>query len=126
MKSHKPRSELCDLAELVRAAHLPDLATRILALDGRVTCPSSEELDELLTALGAGEGAAEDWTGSVRSLCAQCSLGEPHDHEETPEPSGWQVTRRIGVAARSEDALRPLRRMRLWWRKGVHSVKRVR
>ncbi len=37
---------------------------------GTVDLASSDELDELLTTLGAGEGAAEDWTGSVRALCA--------------------------------------------------------
>jgi hypothetical protein len=69
---------------------------------------------------------AEDWTGSMQFLCKACSLGEPHDHDDRPRPEPpWKPERRLGVAARSEDDLRPLRRARFWWRRGVVSVRRV-
>jgi hypothetical protein len=67
----------------------------------------------------------EDWTASVRALCTACSLGEAHDHEHAPAPSGWQRQRTLGVAAESEAGLRPLRRLRRWWRREVRSVERV-
>ena len=52
----------------------------------------------------------EDWTDSVRTLCAACSLGEPHDHA-APADQPWQRRRVIGVAAASAAAFNPLRRL---------------
>jgi hypothetical protein len=67
----------------------------------------------------------EDWTSNVRSLCAACSLGKPHDHHDTDGgPPAWQRRRRIGVAAPSEESFAPLRGFLGRWRRGVVSVKR--
>jgi len=59
-------------------------------------------------------------------LCAACSLGEPHDHQERDQTQGeWQPERRLGVAARSLAELSPLRRAFFWWRSEVVSVRQV-
>ena len=51
--SLKPRTEIRELAELARAADLEDLAARILALDGRATCPSCGHAFDILDVCGA-------------------------------------------------------------------------
>lgn len=84
-----------------------------------------EERDRLVAELEQTARAVEDWTESVRPLCAACSLGSAHEHEEEPAQDEWEPVRRIAVAARTEDDLRPLRRLRVFWRKGVRSVARV-
>ena len=48
LTSRSPRPELVAIADLVRAADLPDLADRMLALDGTVTCPACGHRFDLL------------------------------------------------------------------------------
>jgi tetratricopeptide (TPR) repeat protein len=51
--------------------------------------------------------AAEDWSGSIRTLCKTCSEGKvdaSHQHEMTTEPA----PRRLGLAARDEDRLKSM------------------
>jgi hypothetical protein len=89
-------------------------------------CPDRGALLALLDELEQAGLTVEDWTESVRMLCAACSLGEPHRHaEEAPADDAWQPARRLGVAARSERDLHPLRRAGLWWRRGVRTVRQV-
>ncbi len=88
-----------------------------------VRCEKPEDLGQVSDGL-PDDLCVEDWTGSVQMLCEKCSLGDPsHDHPE--EEAAWSPERRLGVAARSEDDLRSLRRARLWWRRDVLSVRRV-
>jgi len=42
---------------------------------------SVEALEDIASALG---GAVEDWGVSTNILCAQCSLGTPHEHSDAP------------------------------------------
>lgn len=91
----------------------------------RVDCARSEELDDLRERLVAADLGIEDWTTSIQLLCAKCSLGDPEDHEHPEPDEAWTPERRLGVAAPSEDALRPLLRAGFWWRSGVVSVRRV-
>jgi hypothetical protein len=80
----------------------------------------------LIAELERAELNVEDWTGNLQMLCAACSLGEPHDHEEHDQTQGeWQPQRRLGVAARSLADLSPLRRAFFWWRSEVVSVRQV-
>jgi hypothetical protein len=90
-----------------------------------LSCPHPEQLDEVRERLEAAELGVEDWTANIRTLCAKCSLGEPGDHDHPEPDDAWNPERRLGVAARSEGDLSPLRTMRLWWRRGVVSVRRV-
>src|ERR1700687_378275 len=50
---------------------------------------------------------AEDWTGNVRFLCRACSEGRPHDHHDhaVAGTKAWNPERRIGIAARTADAV---------------------
>jgi hypothetical protein len=88
-------------------------------------CPSATERDALVARFDGIDGEIEDWTESIRHLCAQCSLGEPHEHEREEE-SAWQRTRRIGLAAIDESALRRIRRLAVMWRPEIVSVERLR
>jgi hypothetical protein len=91
-----------------------------------VNCPDPEGIEEIRDRLAATDVGVEDWTANFRLLCEKCSLGHPdeHDHPEASD-GAWNPERRLGVAARSEADLNPLRRVRLWWRRGVVSVRRV-
>jgi hypothetical protein len=87
------------------------------------TCQSPEERDALIALFDDVDGSVEDWTDSIVTLCAQCSLGEPHDHDKEPEQ--WSVERRLGVALRDERDLEALRQIGLAWRRSVREVTRV-
>ena len=79
-----------------------------------------------MTAFVAGfddtDTCVEDWTESIVPLCKDCSLGRPHDHHERERDLGWRPERRLGVAAKSEGDLAPLRTSTGRWRDGVVSV----
>jgi hypothetical protein len=64
-----------------------------------VTAPSAADAAALLEAVGAAGLHAEDWTGSIRPLCAACGDGEVHHH--TPV-AGWQPQRSVGIAGEPE------------------------
>jgi len=90
----------------------------------RVDAPA--HLAEVTGLLDADAVHVEDWTGSLEMLCAQCSLGEPHEHERGERPSAtWNRERRLGIAARDAADLAPLRRWGWRWRREVQSVRRV-
>jgi hypothetical protein len=92
-----------------------------------VNCPDQAALDEVCEQLDTDDVSVEDWTSNFQALCEKCSLGDPdeHDHEHAEPEGAWNPERHLGVAARSEADLHPLRRARLWWRRGVVSVRRV-
>jgi tetratricopeptide (TPR) repeat protein len=58
-----------------------------------------DHVDRLAEMAAEMEGAAEDWSTSIRVLCKACSEGRPHeDHDtERPRPEGAHV---VGIAAR--------------------------
>jgi tetratricopeptide (TPR) repeat protein len=71
-----------------------------------VEAAEPDDLAALERIAQAGGGDAEDWTASVRPICKACSEGRPHDaHDQDGGPPPWQTTRRIGVAAASEEAV---------------------
>lgn len=89
-----------------------------------VTCRTPDERDELLTLYGDVDGAIEDWTDSVVTLCARCSLGEScEDHSR--QDAAWRPDRDLGLALRNERDLRRLRQLGLWWQRGVRDVTRM-
>ncbi len=50
----------------------------------------------------------EDWTGNIRTLCAQCSEGIPHDEHDNDLEGVWVAERRLGLSSATEDAVRRL------------------
>jgi hypothetical protein len=80
-----------ELARLERAEHPTTAVT--------VTAPAAEDAEALLEAVAATGLQAEDWTGSVRELCAACGDGEVHDHAPA---AGWQPQRSVGIAGEPE------------------------
>jgi tetratricopeptide (TPR) repeat protein len=91
-----------------------------------VRCGTEAELAETIERLHAEALGVEDWTSSVRLLCAKCSLGdEDHAHDADEAAQGWMAERRLGVAARDEADMHPLRRGLFGWRSDVLSVRRV-
>ncbi len=90
----------------------------------QATCRAPEERDAIVALFDDVDGAIEDWTESLVMLCAQCSLGEPHDHHEHRK-QGWSVERKLGLALRNERDLGKLRHLGLWWRRGIRDVTRA-
>jgi hypothetical protein len=69
----------------------------------RVTEP--DDLTELARVCDESDCHMEDWTSSIRNLCKSCSEGRPHEHHGAPGTSD-RTQRNIGIAARSESAVR--------------------
>jgi len=76
-----------------------------------MSCEKPEHRDALLQTLNQlDEVRAEDWTANVRFICKACSEGRPHAHHSqgTSASAGeWQRDRRLGVAARNAERIRP-------------------
>lgn len=89
-----------------------------------VDCADAAERDALLALFDGIDGMAEDWTSNLQLLCEQCSLGTPHDHH-APDDNLWKPRRELALALRDAQPLQRLRRMKLWWRKGVREVTRL-
>ena len=89
------------------------------------TCQTPQERDTLIALFDDTDGAIEDWTENVELLCAQCSLGEPHERHDEKHDYGWRVDRALGLAIRNERDLGRLRKLGLWWRRGIRDVTRV-
>lgn len=83
-----------DELELWQRAPLPTTVVEVAADETAV-----EDLRE--TAESAG-WAVQDWTASVRVLCAECSRGTP-GHEHDPAADAGRRDRRVGIAAPPED-----------------------
>lgn len=80
--------------ELARLAPSP-----VATLEVEVVAPHPDEAEALLEAFVERDFGAEDWTTSVRMLCAACSEGSPdasHTHDGVNEPT---ARRRLGIAA---------------------------
>jgi hypothetical protein len=68
-----------------------------------LTAPSPGDVAALEALCDKLEFPMEDWSSSVRVLCRACSEGTPHEHDPEPEdPTGWNPSRRIALAARNE------------------------
>jgi hypothetical protein len=59
-----------------------------------VSAPTAADATALLDAVAAAGLRAEDWTDSLRPLCAACSNGDVHDHA----PAQWQPARTVAIA----------------------------
>lgn len=71
-------------------------------LQVRVSAGSPAEVEALVDAfLDAGRGA-EDWTGSVRALCAACSEGRAEPGHEHPPMDDWVRERSVGLGCEPE------------------------
>lgn len=105
--------------ELVRFERSPYETWRVT-----VDCADEAERDALLALFKDVDGMVEDWTSNLQLLCAQCSLGTPHDHHASDDAI-WKPRRELALALRDERPLARLRRLKLWWRKEVREVTRL-
>jgi hypothetical protein len=71
-----------------------------------LTIPTMFDFADLEDLASQRDAAVEDWSSLV-PLCAKCSEGIPHEHEE-PAEIEWQANRRVGVAAQREEDARAL------------------
>jgi hypothetical protein len=71
--------------------------------------PVGDEAMQSLARLCEESGLAYENWGTVRNLCAECSRGNPGEHECNPS-NATDVTLKFGFAARSEQTLRELLR----------------
>lgn len=82
-----------------------------------MTCSSPAERDAIAALFDNVDGAFEDWTDNLEVMCVQCSLGEPHDHDD--RQVAWSVERRFAIALPDEHELARLPA------RGVRSLIRV-
>lgn len=72
-------------------------------LVAEVGCEDESDSRALSDVFESAGRAAEDWSMKVRMLCAACSEGRAHEtHEEHGDATGWDTTRRFGLAAEME------------------------
>ena len=69
-----------------------------------LTAPGPAAVEQLVDLLRDEHGAAEDWTGSVRHLCAACSEGRPESDHEHPPMDDWSAERWVGLACAEDRA----------------------
>ncbi len=62
-----------------------------------VTCTADSDASALVDLFESNHFAAEDWSTSVRHLCAECSRGNPGTHDH-PFPEG-ETRRSFGLAS---------------------------
>ena len=81
--------------ELVRMEPSPHETHR-----AEVVCPTEEDSEELATLFYENGLGAEDWSAKVVWICASCSVGSPHAHDE----SSREITplRSFGLAGPTE------------------------
>lgn len=87
-------------------------------------CQSPLARDQLFAELHDAGLVVEDWTENLYAMCAVCSLNNDPPAHDHPPPAEWDLTRRLGVAARSSADLHPLRRGTSW-RPEVVSVEQL-
>lgn len=68
-----------------------------------VVAPAEEDVDDLVERLRAIGVPAEDWTRTVRNLCAKCDTGVPHAHHNYELAPAWGERRSIAVAVDNKD-----------------------
>jgi tetratricopeptide (TPR) repeat protein len=81
--------------------------SEIPTLQVQVTVADEADAQALTNAFDEAECAAQDWTGSIRQICRQCSEGRPSEDHAHPEPH-FETERRFGLAAPLDDATRLL------------------
>jgi hypothetical protein len=81
--------------------------SEIPTLEVHVTLESETDVQALTELFDQAGCAAQDWTGSIRQICRQCSEGRPSEHHGHPEPE-IAAERRFGLAAPLDLATRLL------------------
>jgi len=75
-----------------------------ITFDVHLVAPDQAAIDELEAACEALGFELEDWTGNLNLLCKACSEARAHEqHDHSPQDVGWQVERRVGLAAIDPD-----------------------
>jgi len=96
--------------------------SRLATFELLVDLPTQSETERLLESFLTAELDVEDWTASFRVLCRQCSEGRPHDQHDQHAIANdgmWQVRRRIGIAAPTQEAIHTV--LRSWTGPGASS-----
>ena len=71
--------------------------------ESNLTVPTDEDGAELQERFAALDAGAEDWTGSIEMLCAQCSVSDVHRHASPDDPTPIRmVVRRYGFGGDRE------------------------
>ncbi|HEX4997290.1 MAG TPA: tetratricopeptide repeat protein [Terriglobia bacterium] len=71
----------------------------------RVRISTQDQMKQLAQLADAAGVVMEDWTGSVRQLCKQCSEGTPHETHDQNGEKTWNTARRVGLACSDPDRI---------------------
>lgn len=63
-----------------------------------VRITSDDDLEGLEELFSETPHVFEDWTMNIRTLCKQCSEGEPHDYHDEELAEEWASDRTLGIA----------------------------
>ncbi len=73
-----------------------------------VEAPDGDSTADLEQAAADAGIFFEDWTESLRTICAQCSEGTPHEDHDRDLEHVWVPERRLGLASTTGEAVRRL------------------
>lgn len=73
-----------------------------------VRITSDDDLEELEVLFSETPHVFEDWTMNIRTLCKQCSEGEPHDHHDEELAEEWASDRTLGIAVADGESINNL------------------
>lgn len=82
-----------------------------------IVCDDPAAIDAVSETDDPAIAHVEDWTGSLRSICLQCSYGTQHVHAKAVPSGIWNPNRNIGIAAKSRAAVS--RALDAWQRRGI-------
>jgi len=78
-----------------------------LTFESELHMANPEDMDALEAICNELDIACEDWTTSVRTICRQCSEGEPHEHHDAHQKEeGWKARHFVGLATANESSVR--------------------
>lgn len=73
-----------------------------------VRITNDDDLERLEELFSETPHVFEDWTMNIRTLCKQCSEGEPHDHHGEELAEEWASDRTLGIAVANNESLNSL------------------
>lgn len=73
-----------------------------------VRITSDDDLEGLEELFSETPHVFEDWTMNIRTLCKQCSEGEPHDYHDEELAEEWASDRTLGIAVADGESINNL------------------
>lgn len=81
-------------------------ASPYVTCEAELRCTEPADIEALKAICAELALEIEDWTGSVRMICRQCSEGRPHEHHDHELEQAWQPVHRVAFAAKDPSLVR--------------------